>query len=168
MQSLNGALIDEMTLYFTPTCPTTLICEIIADLKKPPTSKGRIGEDLVRQLATKMTGAHGAQPPLLRSLVVGSVHGRTADERSQLPVMVVDAASKRGALVAHSPLEIPGRVRSRSTPREMWITGCGNYNSWSDQDRVPPFLYWLCQCALRYSRSRQRATELYGDTADGS
>ncbi len=76
IQSLNGALIDEMTLYFTPTSPPTLISEIIADLKKPARSDGRIGEELVRQLATKMTGAHGTEPPPLRSLVVGSLHGQ--------------------------------------------------------------------------------------------
>jgi len=54
IQSLNSALIDEMTLYFTPTCPPTLISEIIADLKLPPLSDGRIGEDIVCQLAEKM------------------------------------------------------------------------------------------------------------------
>jgi hypothetical protein len=75
IQSLNGQLIDEMTLYFTPTCPSTLISEIIADLKLPPRADGRIGEDVVRQLATKMLGAHGAQPAPLRSLVVNNLLG---------------------------------------------------------------------------------------------
>jgi hypothetical protein len=30
------------------------------------------------------------------------------------------------------------RVRSRSTSREMWITGCGNYNFWPDKSLIVP------------------------------
>jgi len=29
------------------------------------------------------------------------------------------------------------RVRSRSTSREMWITGCGNYDFWPDKSLQP-------------------------------
>jgi hypothetical protein len=89
VQGLNGDLIDEMTLYFTMTCPPTLISEIIADLTMLPLKGGRIGRDIVRQLAAKMKGAHGAQPPPLRSLVLGSLHGQSPPmDGYTLPVMV--------------------------------------------------------------------------------
>jgi hypothetical protein len=88
IQSLSGPLIDELTLYFTPTSLPTLISEIIADLKLPPRKDGRIGEDIVKMLATKMTGAHGVEPPPLRSLVVGNLHGQPLPMHGQtLPVM---------------------------------------------------------------------------------
>jgi hypothetical protein len=88
IQSLNGDIIDEMTLYFTTTSLPTLISEIIADLKLPPKKDGRIGQDIVQQLAVKMSGAHGAEPPPLRVLVVGSLHGRQpAMHGNTLPVM---------------------------------------------------------------------------------
>jgi hypothetical protein len=89
VQSLNGPLIDQLTMYFTSTCPPTLISEIIADLRKPPRADGRVGEDFVRELATKMMEAHGAEPPPLRSLVVASLHGRNPPMNGfTLPVMV--------------------------------------------------------------------------------
>jgi hypothetical protein len=89
VQSLNGRLIEEITLYFTPTCPPTLISEIIGDLKKPARSDGRIGENFVRELATKMMEAHGVEPPSLRSLVVASLHGQNPPMNGfTLPVMV--------------------------------------------------------------------------------
>jgi hypothetical protein len=89
IQSLNGALIDEMTLYFTATSLPTLISEVIADLKLPEQRDGRIGKDIVRDLARKMTEAHGAQPPPLRSLVVGDLLGQPVPMSGlQLPMMV--------------------------------------------------------------------------------
>ena len=89
IQSLNGQLIDEMTLYFTPTCTSTLISEIIADLKLPPGADGRIDEDIVRQLATKMLEAHGAQPAPLRSLVVNNLLGAEVPMHGNtVPVLV--------------------------------------------------------------------------------
>jgi len=38
----------------------------------------------------------------------------------------LEAASKRGALVAHLRWRFQERVGSRSTSREVWIMGCGN------------------------------------------
>jgi hypothetical protein len=88
IQTLNGDIIDEMTLYFTTTSLPALISEIIADLKLPAKKDGRIAEVIVQQLAAKMGGAHGAQPPPLRSLVVGSLHGRNSQMNGYtLPVM---------------------------------------------------------------------------------
>ena len=40
----------------------------------------------------------------------------------------LEAATKQGAVVAHPPLAISGKVRLQSTSKEMWITGCGNYD----------------------------------------
>ena len=115
IQSLNGPLIDEMTLYFTATCPPTLISEIIADLKLPLLKDGRIGEDIVRQLAVKMTGAHGAQPPPLRSLVVGSLHGQNPPMNGVvLPVMV----------------GTPG-VRSNATGTQLMVSQIPQQRMWA-------------------------------------
>jgi hypothetical protein len=114
IQSLSGALIDELTLYFTPTCVPTLISEIIADLKKPPGTDGRIGEDLVRQLARKMTGAHGAEPPPLRSLVIGGLHGRTPPmDGLRFPVM----AGTRGVYSNEGGSQL---IVSQIPQQEMW------------------------------------------------
>jgi hypothetical protein len=127
IQSLNGALIDEMTLYFTPTCPPTLISEIIADLKKPPRSDGRIGEDLVRQLARKMTGAHGTEPPPLRSLVVGSLHGQNPPMNGlQLPVMV-------GTPGVHSNKSGSELLVSQVPQQAMWARWAEGHFSTDDE-----------------------------------
>lgn len=95
--------------------------------EKPPTSKGRIGEDFVRQLATKMTGAHGAEPPPLRSLVVGSLHGQEPPMNGlQLPVMVgtpgVSFDSKHLALTVS---QIPQQA--------MWVRWAAGDLSTSDR-----------------------------------
>jgi hypothetical protein len=109
IQTLNGDIIDEMTLYFTPTSLPTLISEIIADLKLPRKKDGRIAEVIVQQLAAKMGGAHGAQPPPLRSLVVGDLHGQTPPLNGYtLPVMngtpgVASNASGTQLLVSQIP-----------------------------------------------------------------
>lgn len=109
VQSLNGDLIEEMAFYFTMTSLPTLVSEIIGDLKRPPKADGRIGEDLVRQLAQKMTAAHGAEPPRLRSLVFGSLLGQQPPtDGLTLPVSeetqgVVGNASGSQLLVSQIP-----------------------------------------------------------------
>jgi len=115
IQGLNGNLIDELTLYFTATSLPTLISEIIADLKLPPLKDGRIGEDIVRQLAVKMMGAHGAQPPPLRSLVVGSLHGQNPPmDGLTLPVMT----------------GTPG-VRSNATGTQLIVSQIPQQETWA-------------------------------------
>jgi hypothetical protein len=114
IQSLNGPLIDELTLYFTATCPPTLISEIISDLKKPAGSDGRIGEETVRELATKMTGAHGVEPPPPRSLVVGNLQGQNVPMRGlTVPVL----AGSRGVRSNKSGTQL---MVSQIPQQEMW------------------------------------------------
>lgn len=124
VQGLNGHLIDEMTLYFTATCPSTLISEIIADLKLPLLKDGRIGEDIVRQLAVKMTGAHGAQPPPLRSLVVGSLRGQNPPMNGvTLPVMVGTPGVRSNATGTQLMV-------SQIPQQQMWVRwAAGDFNT---------------------------------------
>jgi len=120
VQGLNSHLIDEMTLYFTPTCPPTLISEIIADLKLPPRKDGRIGEDIVRQLAMKMASAHGAQPPPLRSLAVASLHGQNPPMNGvTLPIMVGTPGVRSNA--TGTQLMVSQRPQQQMWAR--WATG---------------------------------------------
>jgi hypothetical protein len=114
VQSLGVPLIDELTLYFTATCLPTLISEIVADLKRAPRSDGRIGEDLVRELATKMTAAHGAEPAPLRSLVVGNLHGQDVPMHGYtVPVL----AGSRGVESNESGSQL---IVSQIPQQELW------------------------------------------------
>lgn len=128
IQSLNGPLIDELTLYFTPTSLPTLISEIIADLKLPPRKDGRIGEDIVKMLATKMTGAHGVEPPPLRLLVVVSLHGQKPPMTGQtLPVVEGTPGVKSNA--SGSQLMV-----SQLPQQAMWARwAAGDYSTDSQQ-----------------------------------
>lgn len=75
----------------------------------------------MRQLATKMIGAHGAEPPPLRSLIVGSLHGQEPPMNGlQLPVMVgtpgVSFDSKHLALTVSQVPQQAKKRHSRLSP----------------------------------------------------
>ena len=76
IQSLSGPLLEEMGLYFSWVCTPTLISEIIGDLKHPKPRNGKMPEEIVGVLASKMSFAHGAEPAPLKTLVLGSLRGR--------------------------------------------------------------------------------------------
>lgn len=61
IESLNLALVEELSLYFSPVCPPTLVSEIISDLKRPRPC-GRLPEAVVRAIANKMCWIESSMP----------------------------------------------------------------------------------------------------------
>jgi len=152
IQSLSADIIDEMTLYFTTTSVPTLVSEIIADLKRPPKSDGRIGEDLVKQLAEKMADAHGAEPRRLRSLVFGSFLGHQPPMNGYtLPVSsetkgVISNASGSQLLVSQIPQQqmwerwAGGNFDTEDeTAATLWRAGIEGTDLNAEADRWKPF-----------------------------
>lgn len=152
IQSLNVPLIDELTLYFTATCPPVLISEIIADLQAQPRRDGRLPEDLVRELAVKMMEGHGVEPAPLRVLVQGNLlgdevpmHGFTVPLLSGAPAVRSDPSRKMMLVDQTVQQEMWQRLArgdftvDDGAAAQSWRAGIAETDLSAERDRWRPF-----------------------------
>jgi hypothetical protein len=86
LQMLSAEEVFELTLLFQPVGTPLLVREIIADLKKDPSSAKRLPVEVVRELARKMYQAHGVQPADFRKLTIANLCGAEVPMFGQVPV----------------------------------------------------------------------------------
>jgi len=86
LQMLNAEEVFEFSLLFNPVGTPLLVREIIADLRKDPSSSKRLPIDVVRELARKMSQTHGVQPADFRKLTIANLWGSDIPMFGQVPV----------------------------------------------------------------------------------
>jgi hypothetical protein len=83
---LSAEEVFELTLLFHPVGTPLLIREIIADLRKDPSSSKRLPVEVVRELARKMSQAHGVRPADFRKLTIANLCGGEVPMFGQVPL----------------------------------------------------------------------------------
>jgi len=86
LQMLSAEEVSELSLLFNPVGMPLLVREIIADLRKDPSSSKRLPVEVVRELARKMSQTHGVQPADFRKITVSNLCGAAIPMFGQVPV----------------------------------------------------------------------------------
>ena len=94
LEMLSRDEVDELDLQFNLFMTPILVSEIQADLKHPASREGRLPEDLLRTLATKLVSNHGWMQMHFRALGLGEITRQLAMPVAMDGQVIVDASAQ--------------------------------------------------------------------------
>ncbi len=169
LQMLSPAEVDELDLQFEIFVTPILVSEIVADLRHPSPRPGRVPEDMVRALASKMVSNHGIMQAHFRKLALGELSGRMSFP--MVGSVIVDSSAPN----VMTSKDGHGLIYDSRQDREMWgAWAAGNFSKtdeylasrWREQiaqiDVKDIAEFWRDFCAKRLPGARTIADVIFG------